>query len=363
MKKQLFSLVLVITISIGMTIPVLAAENNSFVSSQSWQDGVFNNGVYEGYYAQLDDFQKMLYNKIKEAFAEPTYAATIEFDEPVLVEAEAGGSFTEEDEYQWMCDNINSLCSGRYAVFRDHPELPWLLAADYRGNAIGEYIYNDQGVCTGYYISGIYYENTYPWVQPEAYTDPSALEKAADDAVAAISETHPNRAATLRAIFDYLCNLITYKDRTATIPDKYGGEAHTVYYDHTSYSVLVAPNEGVCTAYASAFKLLCDRYGIPCVHLSGETPAGSHAWNYVQLEDGSWYAVDLTWADGEVIDYGYFLAGKSSVNLAGDSFEVSHEVPASNGGLSCPPLSDTAYPYINLSSIPEIAEPGLNGNN
>lgn len=355
--KKILSMLLIATLCFSsLSIPIEAVGADG--ASQTWQDAAFNDGVYEGYYAQLNDLQKMLYDKIKEAFAEPVKDATIEFDEPIILTAADGGSFTSDDKYQWMCDNMYNQYGGRYAVFRDHPELPWLLAVDYGARTIGEWIYDDQGVSIGYRMTGMYYENTYPWVQPEAYTDPDALEKAADDAVAAIGEARPSRAATVRAILDYLCGLITYESRTGTMPDKDGGDAHTVYYDHTSYSVLVAPNKGVCNAYAAAFKLMCDRYGIPCVHLSGATTAGNHAWNYVQMEDGIWYAVDPTWSDGETIDYSYFLVGKDSENRTGDPFGATHDVPAGNDGLACPPLSDTAYPYLEakLGDVPGTVE-------
>lgn len=329
-------------------------------NTSRWQDGVFHDGVYEGYYAQLSDFQKLLYNKIKEAFKEPVQKAVIKFDEPIILKSEDGGSFTSDDKYQWMCDNICNQYGGRYAVFRDHPELPWLLAVDYKVETFGNWIYNERGVSVGYKMTGMCYENTYPWVPPEAYTNPSALEKAVGGAAAAIGEARPSRAATVRAIFDYLCGLITYKERIGTLPGKDGGGAHTVYYDHTSYSVMVPPNEGVCNAYAAAFKLMCDRYGIPCVHVSGSTTAGNHAWNYVQMEDGNWYAADLTWADGDAINYSCFLAGKSTIDNDGKPFEITHAVPAGNEGLGCPPLSDTAYPYLEakLSGVTEIVGPG-----
>ena len=53
----------------------------------------------------------------------------------------------------------------------------------------------------------------------------------------------------------------------------------------------------VCQAYALAFKELCDRRNIPCVYVSGMTNGGPHGWNYVKMEDGKWYAVDVTWND------------------------------------------------------------------
>ena len=185
--KKLLSLVLALVMVLGMVpTAALAAEENKTVESAPWQDGAFNDGVYEGYYAQLNTTQKILYNRIREAFAEPVTEATIEFDEPIILRSENGGSFTEDDKYQWMCDNMYNQYGGRYAVFRDHPERPWLLAVDYGARTLGEWIYDDQGVSIGYRMTGMFYENTYPWVPPEAYTNPSALEKGADDAVAAI---------------------------------------------------------------------------------------------------------------------------------------------------------------------------------
>lgn len=186
----------------------------------------------------------------------------------------SGDSFTEDDKYQRIRDNICNQYGGRYAVFRDHPELLWLLAVNYSVRTGGEWIYDDEGGGVGYRMTGMYYENTYPWVPPEAYIDPAALEKAADNAVAAIDKARPSRAATVRAIHDDLCGLVFYGERSAVMPDRDGGNTHTVNYDHVSYSVLVAPNTGVCNAYAAAFKPLRDRYRIPCVHLSGATPYG-----------------------------------------------------------------------------------------
>lgn len=359
MKKRLLAMFLALMMCLALAIPAIAAEKDE--AAERWQGGVFNDGVYEGYYAQLNDVQKIFYDKIKEAFAEPTQAANIEFDEPIILKAEDGGSFTADDKYQWMCDNMYNQYGGRYAVFRDHPELPWLLAVDYGARTLGEWIYDDQGVSIGYKMTGMYYENTYPWVPPEAYTDPSALGKAVDAAVSEIGKARPSRAATARAILDHLCNLISYESRTDMMPDKDGGSAHTVYYDHTAYSVMVPPNQGVCNAYAAAFKLMCDRYRIPCVHVSGATTAGNHAWNYIQMEDGSWYAVDPTWSDGESsVDYSYFLVGKNSKNRFGDPFGTTHEVPASNGNLPCPPLADQSYPYLEaaLNDIPETVDLG-----
>ncbi len=58
----------------------------------------------------------------------------------------------------------------------------------------------------------------------------------------------------------------------------------------------------ICSAYARAFKVFCDRTRIPCLLIDGEVITGDgtlarHEWNQVKMPDGNWYAVDVTWND------------------------------------------------------------------
>lgn len=125
----------------------------------------------------------------------------------------------------------------------------------------------------------------------------------------------------------------------------------------------------VCEGYARAFKVLCDNMGIPCILMSGqarfnpESASGAHMWNYVQMENGKWYAVDVTWDDPTVagnynVVSGYesqqwFLLGKDSDTGDGFPFIESHPEQwydsFSNGGSypwelqAGPKLSLTAY--------------------
>lgn len=102
-----------------------------------------------------------------------------------------------------------------------------------------------------------------------------------------------------------------------------------------------AGNEGpVCESYSRAMKVLCDRKGIPCVLLSGaarystDTPAEEHMWNYVQMENGLWYAIDVTWNDPVVAGvqepasgnegHQWFLLGQQSLIEEGFTFIQSH---------------------------------------
>ncbi len=115
----------------------------------------------------------------------------------------------------------------------------------------------------------------------------------------------------------------------------------------------------VCTGYAGAFKVLCDRAGIPCLFAVGSMGKDFHAWNYVQIGQ-LWYAVDVTWNDVIVVgkdgsrqtqaDSGYeseeyLLAGSETKNSKGRSFVESHEMESTQIGQYVSAFA----PYAELS--------------
>jgi len=53
----------------------------------------------------------------------------------------------------------------------------------------------------------------------------------------------------------------------------------------------------VCVGFAAAMKVLCDTAGIGCVMVES-IPGENHAWNYVQVDNGDWFGVDVTWNEG-----------------------------------------------------------------
>ncbi len=127
--------------------------------------------------------------------------------------------------------------------------------------------------------------------------------------------------------------------------------------------------KSVCEGYAEAFKLLCDRESIPCILIIGtsETSSGSgeHEWNAVQMDDGKWYGVDVTWDDQDSVSkiyYDYFLTGTSSVdsNFTNKAWSVTHTAdgihyPASTFSLTYPTLSTATYSeWANKNKAPKL---------
>jgi len=116
-----------------------------------------------------------------------------------------------------------------------------------------------------------------------------------------------------------------------------GNEPHECLAALTGQTGIKGP---VCDGYARAFKVLCDKLGIPCVvetgwsKASASGPVGFHMWNLVQI-GGKWYGVDVTWNDPMVEgstgalsgreNESYLLVGSDTV-INGLTFAQSHVV-------------------------------------
>lgn len=142
----------------------------------------------------------------------------------------------------------------------------------------------------------------------------------------------------LKEYHDYLCSNITYILDSTYPRNIYGG---------------LIDGQGVCESYAESFKFLCDLSGLTCISVMGKAgipePDEYHLWNYVMMDDGNWYAVDVTWDDqpnlNPSIIYDHFLCGSSNVgSVSKVSFESSH---ATIGDFSLTEIYSFTYPDIS----------------
>lgn len=132
------------------------------------------------------------------------------------------------------------------------------------------------------------------------YNDVKTKLQAVKDKYPTIPVYGISRHEKLKSIHDYLANTIVYDPNVETNPAS---------NDFDVYGALIN-GLCVCEGYAEAFKLLCDREGIPCITVVGTGNGGAHKWNMVLMEDGEWYTLDSTWNDqGSSIYYSYFLNG------------------------------------------------------
>lgn len=94
-----------------------------------------------------------------------------------------------------------------------------------------------------------------------------------------------------KAIHDYMCINMDY--------DRQGLNAVMEHMENSDnpYGMLSA-GFGICTGYASTFKLFMDCLDIDCMIVEGMVYdyTDNHAWNKVKL-GATWYNVDVTWDD------------------------------------------------------------------
>ncbi len=144
----------------------------------------------------------------------------------------------------------------------------------------------------------------------------------------------------VKKVHDKLIDMLTYDQ---------SGRAN----NSNIYGALIE-NTCICEGYAESFKTILDKLNIPCVLVYGDAvdangSTEAHAWNEVKMDDGNWYAVDVTWDDPIILGSGSpsgvdyhknFLKGR------GD-FENSHiangDVSGNGEVFTYPTLSTSDY--------------------
>lgn len=248
-----------------------------------------------------------------------------------------------------------------YNIFRhEHPEVTFLRPV-YGTGYTDKYLSNVSGQI---YIEFQVYLNK---VVKEDYLDSIALQNSTVKNILSLMPSDLSRYEMVRFFNKYLTENNGYN---SLYPDEPKSA-------HKAITALLGKSgeEGpVCDSYARAFKILCNAVNIPCAYVSGNADGTSHAWNMVQMEDGKWYAVDVTWNDpivpgvtDKISGYeneGCLLIGSDTV-VEGKTFGTSHiaandnqvtntffEIP--NG----PVLNETEYipsePSVTLKNTSDI---------
>ncbi len=234
-------------------------------------------------------------------------AVTVTLPEPVVVSLSAlpgSSAYTEEDEEKFSAALFSTCKSGIDCLLFDMPEICWL---DPSKLAIGV----KEATSSYNWRSGTYTLTIKSMkFTPALLSAFGSLENAElycdklSQAVEEFTGLTGSRYEILETVHDEIA-LNTYYDVNST-------------YSSTALGALVEPGV-VCEGYSKAFKLICDRLDIPCVVVFGNydvTENVAHMWNDVLMEDGNWYAVDVTWddndGDGSEYDHDYFLKGSKS---------------------------------------------------
>lgn len=282
------------------------------------------------FYNQLTNNQKKIYDQIWAAGP----VASIEIDmTDISIIGTAFNSYSAENNAfnKAQQDVIMALT----ALTEDNPMFFWMrgfsLSWDGTNPYTGvQYVYTMTELTININLDSTHFSD---------FNDVKSKYDAVIEKVATIKVNGISHHEKLKSIHDYLANNLVY-DKTIAEPnifDVYGAFVNGLC---------------VCEGYAEAFKMLCDREGIPCITVVGTGNGGAHKWNMVQMEDSEWYTLDSTWDDQDPnIFYSYFLngGGTKAPFFHEDVADSTVHIPsgmifsAANTALTYPALSTDTY--------------------
>lgn len=345
-------------------MPSYATDLYDWFSENSKEGGALRTGVTDTLLPDTNNEYAHLVTKIVKNNISFNYDESDTTDDKFAILKAA-----TKDEIKSAKDETIEYVEAIYAAFdRDNPEVFWLNGSysciSYTSYSFSDYTTQLKGV--GKYEVNVYLLINTPDfdIRHPNYRSADLINKECENLEKSIntilSGDYPANGSYLDKV-KYFNNYLTVNNEfnTSTNLDKIDSS-----YCRTCLGALygsVGSNGPVCSGYSKAFNVLCDRVGIPCVLVDGQANSGGtisgHMWNYVQMENGNWYAIDVTWNDpmvngitGAETGYEseiYFLVGNKTM-IDGLSFIESH--PPTNSffvdGLcftNGPVLSDFTY--------------------
>ena len=320
MKKRLYAAILIV-LALALPFPQAAGGWSPLTDAVVWAEEEL-----WSYRSQLSEQEAELYDDMSTQFQEGNPSFTHTFPAPL--------EFENSQEAQ---NQIKDMFFRAYeAFYRDHPQVFWI-------NKPNITISPKAAQGTGK-VQVAAAEITVTFTN---ISDLPAKQDQLEEKVQSILKGAGNNDfEKVWAFHDYLTNNCQYDEPAAATPANYP-------LSYESYGALIYGN-ATCEGYSKAFKLLCDRAGIPCVIIGGNAGGEAHMWNYVKL-DGAWYMVDSTFDDpiGGEPRYDYFLKGKNSTaEYKNENSFTQNFDPRFND----PVLSQEDYPLPDMSKKPEVAE-------
>ena len=235
---------------------------------------------------------------------------------------------------------VNNIAAAAAALTDDIPEYFWVypLPFDYTYTTSSFLSTTVTSVTLTLNCSYIPYNNI-----AQLESEYNALLKAVDG----FSVSGSTDYEKISSIHNGLCRLASYE---TNLTDETSPANSKVFFPS---SALLSPYSTVCDGYSKAFKMLCDKNGIPCIIVVGYAGNIGHAWNYVKMNN-RWYAIDTTWDDldnsADICSDEFFMMGSSTRDADGRTFSTTHTATGdryTNVSLTYPDLNPTAYIAIS----------------
>lgn len=262
------------------------------------------------YYDQLDENNKATYEAMEKWVNTPsTEEITITLPNTIIHETESSdtSSWTAEETQEFWSQIFSNVTAARNAVDFDYPELFWLDSSNITVTISN--IKVSRSMSTGLYKMKISEFKLKPGIKDE-YVDEETVKEfynMLNDSVDNFAIEGTDRYQQVKYIHDYIAKTVVYN---LDAP-----------YCNAATGLFVEPYELLCEGYSKAFKILCDKAGIPCIVIPGNLDPSTnegHMWNYVMMEDDEWYGLDCTWDDTKStitpVKYTYFLKGSENFN-------------------------------------------------
>ena len=274
---------------------------------------VFSLKEYDGSYGnQLDGMALEVYNTyVSNLFVNYSTFNGVSYEyqasKPVTFEANVQDNQLVQDEaYDEAILQVRVNMQAALDAFTyDYPEVFWMRGSGY-----------------SYSISATEQNGKYTGIISEFTMMPSLVEgyntnitdnmnnflENADAAAAQIAADTNGKSLyeKVKAIHDYVCEKAVY-------------DAQNNLRVHSAGPMFIGDGHVVCEGYAKAMLILCRKLGIECACIGGfarnssASSGEAHMWNYVKMDNDTWYLVDATWDDQlSGIRTTYLLAGWNS---------------------------------------------------
>ena len=274
---------------------------------------VFSLEEYDGSYGnQLDGMALEVYNTyVSNLFVNYSTFNGVSYEyqasKPVTFEAKVQDNQLVQDEaYDEAILQVRVNMQAALDAFTyDYPEVFWMRGSGYSYSISSK---KQNGKYTGVISKFTMKPSLVDGYNTNITDNMNNFLKNADAAAAQIAADTNGKSLyeKVKAIHDYVCEKAVY-------------DAQNNLRVHSAGPMFIGDGHVVCEGYAKAMLILCRKLGIDCACIGGfarnssASSGEAHMWNYVKMDNDTWYLVDATWDDQlSGIRTTYLLAGWNS---------------------------------------------------
>ena len=313
---------------------------------------VFSLKEYDGSYGnQLDGMALEVYNTyVSNLFVNYSTFNGVSYEyqasKPVTFEANVQDNQLVQDEaYDEAILQVRVNMQAALDAFTyDYPEVFWMRGSGYSYSISSK---KQNGKYTGVISKFTMKPSLVDGYNTNITDNMNNFLKNADAAAAQIAADTNGKSLyeKVKAIHDYVCEKAVY-------------DAQNNLRVHSAGPMFIGDGHVVCEGYAKAMLILCRKLGIDCACIGGfarnssASSGEAHMWNYVKMDNDTWYLVDATWDDQlSGIRTTYLLAGWNSKGFNHNTLReernekdtFSSPTKYTPQAFIYPPISDNSY--------------------